>query len=201
MKTCGLCGEDREDVSGTPVAPAGWNGFNNFAEVCAECQQSRKFKMWGKTITAKAAATARVKLDTGSPTPPSEPGKPAVRPAEVQIAHRRTGVLLYTVAHGSLVGAKLVGLTLSGADLQHRGMRGADLHRADLRLANLAGADLRGADLREVNLRGADLRGTDLREARLHRADVGLSLYDDGTRWPVGYDPLAGGATHSVRRW
>ena len=34
MRTCLLCGNDGDDVSAVAVAPATWNGFNNFAEKC-----------------------------------------------------------------------------------------------------------------------------------------------------------------------
>jgi hypothetical protein len=48
----------------------------------------------------------------------------------------------------------------------------------------LAGADLSGADLRHLDLSGADLRGTKLQGA----------IYNDDTRWPVGFDPDQHGA-------
>jgi hypothetical protein len=182
VKHCLMCATDKEDVSMVQVAPATWNGFNDFAEVCAECQTTRRFKMWAKSKKPKPTVLAG--------TDPNEAvnGKPA-QPSAVRITHRRTGALLHLVDSPTLAQAALSNASLSGADLQHAAMRGADLHRADLHLADLAGADLRGADMRGVNLRGADLRGTDLRDARLYRADLSHVLYDAETRWPAGFEP------------
>jgi hypothetical protein len=196
MKICTMCAKEQEEISAVQVVPATWNGFNNFATVCAPCQETRRFKTWAKTVTAKARASASAAERAATITPSTEPQ----RPAEVQIAHRQTGALLHTVASHTLAGADLCGAALSSANLQHAGLRGTDLHRADLHLADLAGADLRGADLRAVNFRGADLRGADLREARLNRADLNHSLYDARTQWPSGFDPHACGALRETRR-
>lgn len=210
MKNCTLCGQEREDITVGEVAPATWNGFNNFAEVCSACRETRRFKTWAKTLTAparvRAAARAAAEADEAA-------AKAAVEPAvkggtarsitmrrEIQISHRRTGILLHTVTNHTLAGADLRGAALSGADLQHATMRGVILQKADLHLADLTGADLRGADLRAANFRGADLRGTDLREARLYRADFSHSLFDAGTKWPAGFDPdTCGGMRHVGR--
>lgn len=195
VKYCIMCAKDKrtDEVTLVQVLPATWNSFNNFAEVCAECQGSRRFQVWAKSIKPKAKAAAAVGSESGSlPAVPS--GEESLPPATVQVAHRRTGELLHTVASHTLAGADLCGAALCGADLHDAALRGADLHRADLHLADLTGADLRGADLRAVNLRGADLRGADLREARLHRADLNHSVYDRETLWPSGFDPLTSGA-------
>ncbi len=189
MKNCVMCGTEKEDVSMMQVTPATWNGFNNFAEVCGDCQKTSRFKAKPKTAKSIAQAAAdAAPVAAGS-------GKPSTH-----ITHKKTGALLCTVEAHSLAGAQLGEATLSGADLQHAVLRGADLHRADLRLADLREADLRGADLRGVNLRGADLRGTDLREARLYKADLSHALYDTGTRWPADYDPHSSGASKEMRR-
>jgi uncharacterized protein YjbI with pentapeptide repeats len=45
--------------------------------------------------------------------------------------------------------------------------------------------------LSEANLRDADFRNTLLDNARLTNA-----LYDDGTRWPEGFDPKMAGAKY-----
>ena len=172
------------------VAPATWNGFNDFADVCAECQVSRKFKTSAKP---KKAPAGGVPASRGTRTVPAAGAKDA-QPKSIHITHRRTGAVLQTVESHTLAQASLAEAVLSGADLQYAVLRGADLHQADLRLADLAGADLRGADLRGVNLRGADLRGTDLREARLYRADLNHAIYDARTRWPAGFDPRSCGA-------
>jgi hypothetical protein len=67
----------------------------------------------------------------------------------IEIKHRFTGGVLYTVS----------GDTLEGADLEGADLRGANLRGADLEGADLEDADLRGAYLEGANLRGAYLRG------------------------------------------
>lgn len=197
MKNCAMCGEPREDVSTVQVAPATWNGFHNFADVCATCQESRRFKLLAKAVPAraKAKAAAAAAAEIANRGPDSGTSSSAV-----QIAHRRTGVVLMNVDSGALAGADLSGAALSGADLQNAALRNANLQKADLHLADLNGADLRGADLRAVNFRGADLRGADLRETRLHRADLNHCLYNDDTRWPAGFDPRTSGAQKDGRQ-
>jgi uncharacterized protein YjbI with pentapeptide repeats len=182
VKNCSMCGTEKEDVVVVQVAPATWNGFNNFAEVCEACRATKRFK--ANSTPKRLAGTA----SSGTPNAPD-----AVVGA-LEIVHRRTGAVLSVIESGTLTGAVLTGVVLSGADLRHAVMRDADLHRADLHLADLAGADLRGADLRGVNLRGADLRGVDLRDARMNRADLSHALYDGSTRWPSGFDPRVSGA-------
>jgi len=68
----------------------------------------------------------------------------------MDILHRFTGVVVFSIKGNSLLGANLLGANLLGADL---------------RGANLWGADLRGADLRGANLRGANLLGEILTSA------------------------------------
>ena len=191
MRSCMMCGTEKEDVEIVRVAPATWNGFHDFTEVCTECRESRRFRTAAKPKTPKA-------LTPDAATTAHEAGGGSM--AGVKISHKRTGALLCVVDGATLTGASLSGAALSGADLQHAAIRGADLHRADLRLADLSGADLRGADLRGADLRGVDLRGADLREARLYRADLRHSLYNTGTHWPSDFDPLASGASKELRR-
>jgi hypothetical protein len=81
-------------------------------------------------------------------------------------------------------------LNLAGVDLREAVLPDIDLRRADLTGALLADADLRKADLREAKLQGADMRGADLGGARVEGA-----RHDSATRWPVGFDPDAFGAT------
>ena len=182
-----MCQKDDDSVAGVPVSPAGWNGYNNFVEVCTSCQESRKFKTWSRGAAAKKAAA--------SPGP-----APAAPTRQVAVAHRQTGAVLQTVDQDTLAGCDLSRAALSCADLHRAAMRETDLRGADLHLADLTGADLRGADLRAVNLRGADLRGADLREARMSRADLNFSLYDSTTQWPAGFDPNGSGAVCEGRR-
>src|SRR5687768_6313393 len=140
-----MCKQEREYVSLVQVTPATWNQYHNFSEVCGDCQNSRRFKLWEKARkpAARKAAIAPTGHAVGTD---SSTGKNGSQPLAVEIAHRRTGALLHTVKNATLAGAKLSGAALSGADLQHAGLRGANLHRADLHLADLTGADLRGAD-------------------------------------------------------
>ena len=55
---------------------------------------------------------------------------------------------------------------------------------ADLEGANLTGADLALARLTGADLTGAGLTGTELKGA----------VYDEHTKWPEGFDPVAAGA-------
>jgi hypothetical protein len=179
-----LCGEDREGVAVFPTPPATWNGFNNFADVCAECAASPK----GRT-------RLRIPTSANRAAPPADAAAPAeVSQVRITISHRRTGVTLLTVDARTLARATMTGAALSGADLQHADLSGADLGRADLRLADLSGATLRGADLRRANLRGADLRGADLSSAKLHQTDLQSARYDRRTGWPADFDPRSSGA-------
>jgi hypothetical protein len=194
MKTCRMCQTDKEDVVMVAVAPATWNGFNNFAEVCGTCRESRRFKTWSRTGSSrtKPAVVAAPAETDGAPAAPI--GK------QTLISHRQTGALLFKHDGGSLAGADLSSQNLASADLRNGELRGANLSQCDLHLADLHGADLRGTDLRAVNFRGADLRGADLREARMHRADLRHSLYDEQTLWPAGFDPHGTGAIKGDRR-
>ncbi len=90
--------------------------------------------------------------------------------------------------------------SLVGADFGEADLSEADLNNATLCNANLSGVNLRGADLRGVNLAGANLCGADLSGANLNRAglwgmnDADLrvaAIYDDRTKWPDGFDPIA----------
>ena len=120
---------------------------------------------------------------------------------------------------GSLHRADLIKADLRGADLIHADLRGANLIKADLRGANLSGATLSGATLSQAYLNGAklvranlsgatliqaDLSYTklvraklvraDLSRADLSEADLSKAKYDDNTKWPDGFDPVAAGA-------
>jgi uncharacterized protein YjbI with pentapeptide repeats len=81
-----------------------------------------------------------------------------------------------------------------GEDLAHMDLRALDLENQDLTDADLRGADLRRTRLWGACLRRARLEGADLREADLTLAIVKGAYYDDGTRWPAGFDPQARGA-------
>jgi hypothetical protein len=127
-----------------------------------------------------------------------------------------------------LLGANLGNARLDAADLRGCDLRDAILDGAHLEATSLDGADLRGLDLapvwnldgctlRSADLRGlkaihatvkacdfsrSDLRGADLSGARLDRLSACRfrgALYDDGTKWPPGFDPSAVGAGKGER--
>jgi pimeloyl-ACP methyl ester carboxylesterase len=97
-----------------------------------------------------------------------------------------------------LVGEDLSGAALRGADLSDARMDDAKLDGADLREARidstrLSGASLRGANLAGARLHASDLRGADLCGADLSQAVIEDSLFegavfDDGTRFPPGFE-------------
>ena len=86
----------------------------------------------------------------------------------------------------TLRSARLTRAQLRRAALRHALLTDADLAYADLGDADLAGARLTGANMTGANLRGANLAGAEL-------GQVGGATFDATTRWPVGYDPGAGG--------
>ena len=85
-------------------------------------------------------------------------------------------------------------LWLSGADLSGADLRFVDLHDSDLRGADLSGADLSFAYLNGALLNGSNLSGAKLRTASLHDITWGGAIYDKGTIWPNGFDPVKAGA-------
>ncbi len=196
MKMCALCQNDQPTTAMVAVLPATWNGFNSVANVCAPCQESRKFKIWARTAATKARQKASA--PASAPDPSSNGGDPIA--SLVEITHRGTGALLLAVEAKSLAGSVLSRAMLSNANLRDAEMRGVDLRQADLHLADLSRADLRTADLRAANFRGTDLRAADLREARLGGTDLRHSLYNEDTQWPAGFDPRAAGAVSMPRK-
>ncbi len=104
----------------------------------------------------------------------------------IEIRHRRTETVLWTVEGETLRGADLGDADLGGADLYGADLYGADLTGADLRGADLGGAHLRGAELRGAFLCGAELDGARLRGAYLRGA------YLRGARgWWHSHDVIA----------
>ena len=59
--------------------------------------------------------------------------------------------------------------------------------------ANLEEAYLTDAWIAEANLTGANLTGANLKRADLRRANLAGAQADEGTQWPVGFDPVAAG--------
>ena len=102
-------------------------------------------------------------------------------------------------------------------NLERSNLSNAKFQNVSFAACNLRWADLRGADLRdawfisllngyggrsmwvETDLRGADFSGADIRGANLNSALLEASkfegaLYDEKTKWPVGFDPTKEGA-------
>lgn len=44
MKRCVLCKYEKDVVSMVQVAPATWNGFQNYVDICADCQASELYQ-------------------------------------------------------------------------------------------------------------------------------------------------------------
>lgn len=86
-------------------------------------------------------------------------------------------------------GAALRTAILSGIDLSGCDLSGATLIRADLSHSNLSKANLSEANLRAADLKGADLSGAQLRDTNLKDA-----RFDESTRWPADFKPVAAGA-------
>jgi uncharacterized protein YjbI with pentapeptide repeats len=85
---------------------------------------------------------------------------------------------------GTLINVRFDGANLEGADLA-----GTDLVRVSFRNANLQNADIGPSGLGYpstvcgCDFTGANMDGTDLRAA----------IYDEDTRFPEGFDPVARG--------
>ncbi|NEQ44915.1 MAG: pentapeptide repeat-containing protein [Leptolyngbya sp. SIOISBB] len=78
-------------------------------------------------------------------------------------------------------------------------LENANLGRSNLTYASLAQACLINArfvrtNLAHTNLRGADIRNTNLRGSILDGADFDGAIYNEGTLFPAGFDPIAAGA-------
>ena len=73
----------------------------------------------------------------------------------MDILHRFTGVVVFSIEGNSLQGANLQEANLQGANLQEANLWGANLQEANLWGANLQGANLRGANLQGEILKSA----------------------------------------------
>ena len=67
------------------------------------------------------------------------------------------------------------------------------MRKATLVEVRLDGSVLVGADLTGAALDRASLRGTDFRDAILQGASFVGAIYDDQTKFPAGFDPVARG--------
>jgi hypothetical protein len=95
----------------------------------------------------------------------------------IEIKHRLTGAVLFSVKAGSLK------LAVEIAVGQKANLGGANLWGADLGGAYLGGANLRGANLGGADLRGANLGGADLGGANLWGADLGGAYLGGANLW------------------
>jgi uncharacterized protein YjbI with pentapeptide repeats len=73
------------------------------------------------------------------------------------------------------------GAHLSGVNLRHANLKGADFSVADLSRADLRDTNLSGASLYHANLSGADLRGADVSGALFVLANLSGATWKDGT--------------------
>lgn len=90
---------------------------------------------------------------------------------------------------------------LSDSDLSGCNFESADLRGANLIGSMLVGCDLRDADLGVDALGGATrLQGSDLSGAQLHRCRLQGAQYDEHSRFPDGFDPVAAGMVETAPR-
>jgi hypothetical protein len=93
----------------------------------------------------------------------------------------------------NLVWVELTGINFEGADLSHANLSGANLSESNFSgETNLTFADLSRTDLRNTNLKGTRLEGANLEGIQLEGA-----VYDETTKFPLGFDPLRAGAIAS----
>jgi uncharacterized protein YjbI with pentapeptide repeats len=95
--------------------------------------------------------------------------------------------------------ASFEGARLDGAMMLDADASGAVFDKATLIAARLAHARLTKASFVDANLTGAFLTkarlyGTNFEGAVLEGASLRDAYYDDNTRWPDGFDPIAAGA-------
>ncbi len=102
--------------------------------------------------------------------------------------------MMAKMLHTSLSNARMSGADLGRARLIGANLSGADLSKADLIGANLCRANLSGANLSGARLIFSYLMGADLSGANLNKADLKEAKYDQTTKWPDGFDPIAAGA-------
>jgi Pentapeptide repeats (8 copies) len=93
----------------------------------------------------------------------------------------------------NLVWVELTGVNFQGADLSHANLSGANLSESNFSgETNLTFADLSRTDFRNTNLKGTRLEGANLEGIQLEGA-----VYDETTRFPLGFDPMRAGAIAS----
>jgi hypothetical protein len=106
----------------------------------------------------------------------------------------------YKVGERNFSGAQLSGVNLVWVELTGVNFQGADLSHANLSGANLSGANFSGAanltfsDLSRADFRNTNLKGTRLEGANLEGIQLEGAVYDEATKFPLGFDPLKAGA-------
>jgi uncharacterized protein YjbI with pentapeptide repeats len=103
---------------------------------------------------------------------------------------KRAGLGNANLSETNLSGASLETAWLERANLRKANLSGANLVTAYLNGAKLDGVILQGAILTQASLMDTDLRNTDLRDVNMNSV-----YYNDSTKWPSGFDPVAAGAT------
>lgn len=130
----------------------------------------------------------------------SNPRGPNLADADLSSAQLQGAHLGWANMRSSLLtSANLHMAILDRADLRKTDLQKANLRGASIKFANLSEADLRDANLGLVgaqfaNMQRADLRGANLHGASLTWAKLTNALYDQQTRWPVGFNPIKRGA-------
>lgn len=126
--------------------------------------------------------------------------------ADLQGAKLR-GAMLYraSFSHAMLLdtdlsNAKLWHANLASTTLIGTRLEGANLSNADLTDAFFGSAHVAGADFANAQLRNAWLGDTDFSETSLHEANVRGARYEEGARFPGGFDPQERGMISVERR-
>jgi BTB/POZ domain-containing protein KCTD9 len=91
-------------------------------------------------------------------------------------------------------GVSLRNIDAPNADLKRIDLTGADLVGANLTRADFTEAKLDEANLSKAKLYRARLYGTSLLKAKLESTDLREVLYDEHTKFPIGFDAGAVGA-------
>lgn len=90
----------------------------------------------------------------------------------IEIKHRQTGEVLYTVDADTLVGADLRKVDLSYADLSGRDLRRADLSGAKIHFADFSGSDLSDARMLRISGQSPVMQCANLSRAGMYAADL-----------------------------
>ncbi len=158
--------------------------------------QDRKYQDLNADVMAALAVLGRLDNKTGTQ-------------ADLTRANFNRALLSGVILKGAILdGANLMGAYLVEVDLTKASLRAAKLKKAILMEANLTKAKLRRANLMEANLKGAiltgayltrtiltgaNLKGAILTGAILREPSLEGAMYDSGTVFPKGFDPVRAG--------